>query len=264
MAYREVKTPIHFPELEKRILDFWSDNDVFEKSVESRSKDKPFVFYEGPPTANGRPGIHHVISRTIKDFVCRYQTMRGYRVERKAGWDTHGLPVEIEVEKALGFTTKEQIEEYGVALFNKKCRESVFTYLKEWVDLTRRMGYWVNLDDAYITYTNEYIETVWHLLAKMWQKELLYQGFKILPYCPRCETALSSHETSLGYKEVTDRSITAKFKLKEGGNRFVLAWTTTPWTLPGNVALAVGPDVDYAEVVQKNKNNEDEIYYGIS
>ncbi len=258
--FREVKNPIDFPKLEQEILDFWEKNDIFQKSVETRPEDRPFVFYEGPPTANGKPGIHHVISRTIKDFACRYMTMKGYRVTRKAGWDTHGLPVEIEVEKELGFEHKDQIESYGVDKFNKKCRESVFKYLKEWNELTRRIGFWVNLDDPYITYTNEYIETVWWLLAQMWEKGLLYQGFKILPYCPRCETALSSHETSLGYREVTERAVTLKFPLVDGDNRFVLAWTTTPWTLPGNVALAVGPDILYVEVEQKLEGKK-ETYY---
>ena len=260
MPYREVKNPINFPELEREILAFWEKNRIFEKSVETRPEDKPFVFYEGPPTANGRPGTHHVISRSIKDFVCRYKTMQGYRVSRKAGWDTHGLPVEIEVEKELGFQTKDQIEAYGVDKFNQKCRESVFRYLKEWNELTRRMGYWVDLENPYITYTNEYIESVWWLLAEMWKKGLLYQGFKILPYCPRCETPLSSHETALGYEEVTERALTAKFPLIEGDNRFVLAWTTTPWTLPGNVALAVGPEILYVEVEQE-RDGKKETYY---
>ena len=260
MPYREVKNPINFPELEREILAFWEKNRIFEKSVETRPEDKPFVFYEGPPTANGRPGTHHVISRSIKDFVCRYKTMQGYRVSRKAGWDTHGLPVEIEVEKELGFQTKDQIEAYGVDKFNQKCRESVFRYLKEWNELTRRMGYWVDLENPYITYTNEYIESVWWLLAEMWKKGLLYQGFKILPYCSRCETPLSSHETALGYEEVTERALTAKFPLIEGDNRFVLAWTTTPWTLPGNVALAVGPEILYVEVEQE-RDGKKETYY---
>ncbi|MCK4818018.1 class I tRNA ligase family protein, partial [bacterium] len=256
----KVKTPIIFPDLEKKILDYWEKNQIFKKSIETRSEDNPFIFYEGPPTANGKPGIHHVISRAVKDFVCRYKTMMGYRVDRKAGWDTHGSPVEIEVEKELGFKSKDQIESYGIEKFNKKCKESVFKYLKEWNDFTRRIGFWVNLDDPYITYSNEYIESVWWLLANMWEKGFLYQGFKILPYCPRCETALSSHEISLGYHNITDKSVTVKFPLIDGKNRYVLAWTTTPWTLPGNVALAVGPKIKYVEVEQEC-NGRKEIYY---
>ena len=254
MYFREVKTPIDYVEVERKILDLWEKRDVFKRSIEERDSSNPFIFYEGPPTANGRPGIHHVISRTIKDFTCRFKTMKGFQVQRKAGWDTHGLPVEIEVEKELGFQTKDQIEEYGVDKFNKKCRESVFKYLQEWNELTRRMGYWVDLDHPYITYENEYIESVWWLLAQLWEKELLYQGFKILPYCPRCETALSSHEVSLGYKDVKERSLTLKFKLKDADNSFILAWTTTPWTLPGNVALAVGNNITYVEIEQNNKS----------
>lgn len=260
MPFKKIKTPVDYNAIEKRILDFWDKNNIFHKSVTTRPENKSFTFYEGPPTANGKPGIHHVISRTVKDFVCRYKTMQGYRVNRKAGWDTHGLPVEIEVEKTLGLETKDEIEKFGVAEFNKKCRESVFTYLKDWDELTKRIGFWVDLSDPYITYTNEYIETVWWLLAQMWEKDILYKGFKILPYCPRCETALSSHETAQGYREVEDRSITAKFSLIEGENRFVLAWTTTPWTLPGNVALAVGADIVYVEVEQE-ADNKKEIYY---
>ncbi|RKY79653.1 isoleucine--tRNA ligase, partial [candidate division KSB1 bacterium] len=260
MHFKEVKTPLNYNEIEQNILKFWEENNIFQKSIDERPEDKQFIFYEGPPTANGRPGIHHVISRTIKDFVCRYKTMQGYRVNRKAGWDTHGLPVEIEVEKELGFETKDQIEKFGVEKFNQKCKDSVFKYLKEWNELTRRMGYWVDLENPYITYENDYIETVWWLLAQLWKKDLLYQGFKILPYCPRCETALSSHEVSLGYKDVTERSVTVKFKLKDKENSFILAWTTTPWTLPGNVALAIGAEITYVEIVQGNKG-VDEHYF---
>ncbi|MCD6115449.1 isoleucine--tRNA ligase [bacterium] len=260
MHFKEVKTPLNYTKIEKEILKFWEDNNIFQRSIEERSENNSFVFYEGPPTANGRPGIHHVISRTIKDFVCRFKTMKGYRVERKAGWDTHGLPVEIEIEKELGFETKDQIEAYGVDKFNKKCRDSVFKYLQEWNELTRRMAYWVDLKQPYITYEDNYIETVWWLLAQLWKKNLLYQGFKILPYCPRCETALSSHEVSLGYKDVTERAVTLKFKLRDGENRFILAWTTTPWTLPGNVALAVGPDITYVEIEQEF-NGKKEHYF---
>jgi isoleucyl-tRNA synthetase len=260
LIYKEVNNPIHFPDLEKEILDFWEKNQIFRKSVESRPSDRSFIFYEGPPTANGKPGIHHVISRSIKDFVCRYQTMKGYSVNRKAGWDTHGLPVEIEIEKEMDFQKKDQIEAYGVDKFNQECRESVFRYVKEWNELTRRIGYWVDLDNPYITYTNDYIETVWWLLAQMWKKGFIYQGFKILPYCPRCETPLSSHEISLGYEDVTERSVIVKFRLIDGERRFILAWTTTPWTLPGNVALAAGADILYVEVEQEN-NGLKETYY---
>ncbi len=261
MSFTEIKSPVHFPDLEKKILAFWDDRRIFEKSIQSRPESRPFVFYEGPPTANGKPGIHHVLARSIKDAVCRFQTMRGYRVERKAGWDTHGLPVEIEVEKRLGIESKDQIEKYGVDKFNAECRESVFRYLEVWNELTKKIGYWVDLSNPYITYTNEYIETVWWLLAAMWKRKLLYQGFKILPYCPRCETALSSHETSLGYEEVTERAVTLKFELSKKPGHFVLAWTTTPWTLPGNVALAVGREIVYAEVTQEKENGVKETYY---
>lgn len=260
LPFREAPSSVDFPKMEKEILAFWDSRQIFEKSVRERPEDRPFIFYEGPPTANGRPGIHHVISRSIKDFVCRLRTMQGYRVHRKAGWDTHGLPVEIEVEKELGIQHKEQIEAYGVDRFNRKCRESVFRYVGEWNELTRRIGFWVDLEHPYVTYENDYIETVWWLLAQFWKKGLLYQGFKILTYCPRCETALSSHETSLGYRDVTERSVTVKFRLAEGGNRFVLAWTTTPWTLPGNVALAVGAEIDYVEAEQDTPAGP-EIYY---
>lgn len=260
MPFREVPSMIDFPKVEKSVLEFWESHRIFERSLEQRASAPRFVFYEGPPTANGRPGIHHVISRSIKDLVCRYKTMQGFLVHRKAGWDTHGLPVEIEVEKELEIQSKDQIEVYGVEKFNQKCRESVFRYLNEWNEMTRRIGFWLDLEHPYITYTNEYIESVWWLLAQIWKKNLLYRGFKILPYCPRCETPLSSHETSLGYKEVTERAVTVKFPLVEGQNRYILAWTTTPWTLPGNVALAVGPEIDYVEVDQRH-HGEVETYY---
>ena len=249
--FKELQSQHNLPELEKEVLDFWQENRIFEKSIESRDPAKPFVFYEGPPTANGKPGIHHVISRTIKDFVCRLRTMQGYRVERKAGWDTHGLPVEIEVEKELGIEGKEGIVKYGVDKFNQKCKENVFKYKKEWDELTRRIAFWVDLSDPYVTYTDDYIESVWWILKEFWKKNLLYQGYKVIPYCPRCETALSSHEVSLGYKDVSDPSIFVKMKLKDEENTFFLVWTTTPWTLIANVALAVSPDVTYVKV----KNN---------
>lgn len=235
-------------QVEQEILQFWEANRIFQKSIESRDPGKNYVFYEGPPTANGAPGIHHVISRTIKDFVCRYQTMRGYRVHRKAGWDTHGLPVEIEVEKSLGIEGKEQVLAYGVDRFNKKCKESVFKYKKEWDDLTRKIGFWVDLEHPYITYENSYIETVWWILKEFWQQDLIYQGYKILPYCPRCETPLSSHEVAQGYKDVDDPSVYVKIALAGEANTYFLVWTTTPWTLISNVALALNSAMTYAKI----------------
>ncbi|MFH1068838.1 MAG: isoleucine--tRNA ligase [Candidatus Glassbacteria bacterium] len=246
--FKEYPKGFRLPELENEILSFWEKNDVFAKSVEKNTGGPRFVFYEGPPTANGRPGIHHVISRTIKDLVCRYYTMLGCHVPRKAGWDTHGLPVEIEIEKQLGIDGKEQIEKYGVEKFNKLCRESVFKYVKDWEQLTRRMGYWLDYENPYFTYHRDYIETVWWILRQMWDKDLLYKGAKILPYCPRCGTGLSSHEVSLGYREVTDPSVFVKMKVADEEDAFFLVWTTTPWTLISNVALAVGADHTYARV----------------
>ncbi|MBN1543161.1 isoleucine--tRNA ligase [candidate division KSB1 bacterium] len=252
--YKPLPEKLAFPELEKTILDYWKKNRIFERSVSERGADRPFVFYEGPPTANGRPGIHHVISRTVKDAVCRLKTMQGFRVERKAGWDTHGLPVEIEVEKQLGLDGKEQVLEYGVAEFNAKCRESVWVYKKEWDELTHRMGYWIDLDHPYITYTNDYIESVWWILKEIWKKGLIYLGHKILPYCPRCETPLSSHEVSQGYVDVEDPSIFVKARIMQEENTFFLVWTTTPWTLLSNVALALNPEVKYVKVSHREEN----------
>jgi len=251
--YKELSTKLDFPKLEEEILNYWEKNDIFKKSIESRDPQKPFIFYEGPPTANGKPGIHHVLSRTIKDFVCRLKTMEGFRVERKAGWDTHGLPVEIEVEKALGFTSKAEIEKYGVDKFNAKCRESVWKYKKEWDELTRRIAYWVDLENPYITYENDYIESVWWILSELWKKDLIYRGHKISPYCPRCETPLSSHEVSLGYKDVEDPSVFVKMKLKDEKDTSFLVWTTTPWTLISNVALAFHPEIKYVKVESGNE-----------
>ncbi len=212
------------------------------------------MFYEGPPTANGHPGSHHVLARTIKDIVCRYKTMRGFRVDRKAGWDTHGLPVEIEVEKALKLESKDDIERYGVAEFIAKSRESVFTYKDEWDRLTRRMGYWVDLTDAYVTCTNDYVESVWHILKLMWDRGLVYKGHKILPYCPRCGTPLSSHEVAQGYADAKDPSVFVRMKLKDEPDTSLLVWTTTPWTLISNVALAVAPTESYVKVRQGTEN----------
>ncbi|MFQ5636471.1 MAG: isoleucine--tRNA ligase [bacterium] len=248
--YKELSTQLNFPQLEQDILNYWEENDIFKKTIESRDPANSFVFYEGPPTANGRPGIHHVISRTIKDFVCRLKTMQGYRVERKAGWDTHGLPVEIEVEKELGFTNKDDIEAYGVEKFNRKCRESVWKYKQEWDEITKRIAFWVDLENPYITYENDYIESIWWLLSEFWKKELIYQGHKILPYCPRCETPLSSHEVSQGYKDVKDPSVYVRMRLKGEENTSFLVWTTTPWTLISNVAVALHSDIKYVKVKQ--------------
>ncbi len=250
--FRPVASPAEIPGTEESIIEFWKRDGTFEKSVARLEGNPRFVFYEGPPTANGRPGVHHVIARLSKDIVCRYKTMLGYQVIRKAGWDTHGLPVEIEVEKALGFQNKDQIETYGIAEFNAKCRESVFKYEKEWARFTERIGYWLDLENPYVTYTNDYIETVWWILKQFWEKGLLYEGHKIVPYCPRCETSLSSHEVGLGYRDVSDPSIFVKFKAVDGDDRF-LVWTTTPWTLTANAALAVGADHDYVRVRNKGE-----------
>jgi len=246
--FKPVSNQLNIAEKEKEILEFWKKNKIFEKSLELLKDAPHFTFYEGPPTANGKPGIHHVMSRTVKDVVCRYKTMKGFLVERKAGWDTHGLPVEIEVEKSLKINGKDDIEKLGVSKFNHHCKNSVFHYKKEWDSLTKRIGYWLDLDNPYITFTNEYIETVWWILKEFWKKDLLYQGFKILPYCPRCETPLSSHEVSQGYKDVKDPSIYVRMKKKGSENAYFLVWTTTPWTLISNVALAVNPEVDYINI----------------
>ncbi len=246
--FKEYSRKVELTRLEESILEFWDREQIFRKTLEQRAHSPRFVFYEGPPTANGRPGIHHVMSRTIKDVVCRYKTMTGHYVYRKAGWDTHGLPVEIEVEKMLGIQGKEQIEKYGVDKFNRKCKESVFTYKKDWDQLTRRIGFWLDLEHPYITFENEYIQSIWWILKTFFERGLLYQGFKILPYCPRCETPLSSHEVSLGYKDVEDPSVYVKVPIKDRAGSYFLVWTTTPWTLISNVALAVHPDVEYVKV----------------
>lgn len=237
---------------EERILSFWEENQIFERSIEKASPLGEFVFYEGPPTANGRPGIHHLESRSFKDAIPRYKTMRGYRVRRKAGWDTHGLPVELEVEKELGFTGKPDIEKYGIAAFNKKCRESVLKYIDEWSRFTRRIGYWVDQSKAYFTFDASYMESLFAIVKKVHEDGRLYKDYKVLPWCTRCGTALSSHELAQGYAEVKDLSVIAKFELVESPGTYLLAWTTTPWTLPGNVALAVGEDISYSYVQALN------------
>ena len=247
MKFDPLKDDFTIPSAEEKILEFWTEQDVFHKCNEA-AKDRPhFVFYEGPPTANGKPGIHHVISRTIKDLICRYKAMNGYRVDRKGGWDTHGLPVEIEVEKQLKLESKAQVIEYGVAQFNAKCKESVFKYLDLWDKLTRRIGYWLDLDDAYVTLKNEYIETVWWILKNFFDRDLIYQGYKTLPFCPRCETGLSSHEVAQGYEMVKDPSIFVKVKAADSDFSYLI-WTTSPWTLPSNAALCMHPEADYVMV----------------
>jgi isoleucyl-tRNA synthetase len=253
--FKELPDKINQSELEKEVISYWNEHDIFNKSISTRDGKPSFTFYEGPPTANGKPGIHHVLARAIKDLICRYKTLTGHQVYRKAGWDTQGLPVEIEVEKALGIKSKDDIEKLGVEKFNKACRDSVFKYLKDWEDLTERMGYWVNLKDAYITYKNEYIESVWWSLKKFFDAELIYRGYKIQPYCPRCETPLSTHEVAQGYEDVKDPSVYVVFKIKTGqgldGFSF-LVWTTTPWTLISNVALAVGAKITYVKIQFKD------------
>ena len=240
-------------ELEREVLAWWEEHDIFAKSVEQKDPGRTFTFYEGPPTANGRPGIHHVLARTIKDVFCRYHTMKGCRVERKAGWDTHGLPVEIEVEKKLGLDGHEDVLAYGMERFNAVCRQSVLEYKEEWDQLTRLMGYWVDLDHPYITFENNYIESVWWLIKKIFDKGLLYQGHKIQWYSPGSGTVLSSHEVSLGYKEIQDPSVYVQFPLCAERNTYFLAWTTTPWTLVSNAALAVGAEMDYVKVRLKDR-----------
>ena len=247
MAFKEVASRYNGPDLEKEVLEFWREHDTFEKSLE-KTKDGPmFTFNEGPPTANGKPGIHHVLARSFKDVFPRYKTMRGYHVPRKAGWDTHGLPVEHEVEKELGIFDKKEIEEkIGIAEFNKRCRDSVMRYIGDWEKMTERMGFWVNLDEAYYTLDNSYIESVWSLLKNIWDDDRIYRGYKVVPYDPRIGATLSSHELALGYKEVEDPSITVRFKIVGEENTALLVWTTTPWTLPSNLALAVGNDIEYS------------------
>ena len=247
--FNAVPASVSFPEMEEATLQLWQQKNVFQRSMQDRKGGPEYVFFEGPPTANGRPGIHHVLARAFKDMFPRYKTMQGYHVLRKGGWDTHGLPVELEVEKQLGLTGKEQIEEFGVAKFNQMCKESVWEYLADWEALTERMAFWVSLDDAYVTMKNGYVQSLWWILQQLWNKGLLYEGYKVVPYCPRCGTPLSSHELSLGYKEGTvDPSVYVKFAVKKEEDTFLLAWTTTPWTLPGNAALAVGKDIAYVKV----------------
>ena len=245
--YNKVSTNMNFVEREKEIEKFWRDNDIFKKSMENRKEGETYTFYDGPPTANGKPHIGHVLTRVIKDMIPRYQTMKGKMVPRKAGWDTHGLPVELEVEKLLGLDGKEQIEEYGLDPFIKKCKESVWKYKGMWDDFSETVGFWADMDNPYVTYDDNFIESEWWALKQIWDKKLLYKGFKIVPYCPRCGTPLSSHEVAQGYKDVKERSAIARFKVKDE-DAYILAWTTTPWTLPSNVALCVNPNETYVKV----------------
>jgi isoleucyl-tRNA synthetase len=243
--HRPVDSAQSFPELEEQVLARWRERDVFHESIRRSEGSPPFIFYEGPPTANGRPGTHHVLSRVFKDVFPRYRTMTGHFVPRKGGWDCHGLPVELEIEKELGFTTKHDIERYGIAAFNAKCRESVLRYIDEWNDLTERIGFWIDTDEAYYTLTNEYIESVWWSLKEVWNKGLLTEGHRVVPYCPRCGTALSSHEVALGYEDTLDPSVYVRFPLKDDPSVSLLAWTTMPWTLVPHAAIAVDPEVTY-------------------
>jgi len=249
--FEPVGSKADFPALEREIMQFWKDDDTFRESLRIREGTPAFVFYEGPPTANGNPGTHHILSRAFKDVFGRYRTMKGQYVARKAGWDVHGLPVELEVEKELRISGKQQIEAYGIAAFNEKCRQSVHRYVANWRAFSERMAFWQDYDNAYWTYDSDYIQSVWWALKQMWDQGLIYKGFRVAPYCPRCATPLSSHELSQGYRDDTpDPSVYVRFRLRREPGTSVLAWTTTPWTLPGNVALAVGAAIEYVKVRQ--------------
>lgn len=239
---------------EEKVLEFWRENKIFSKTLEQSEGKKEFIFYEGPPTANAKPGIHHLEARSFKDAIPRYKTMRGYHVRRKSGWDTHGLPVELQVEKKLGFESKNDIEAYGIAKFNQKCKENVWEQIDLWTKFTERIGYWLDQEHPYITYENNYIESVWNIIKKVDEQKLLYKDYKVVPWCPRCGTVLSSHELAQGYEEIKDLSVFVKFKIIGVENGYFLAWTTTPWTLPGNVALAVGEDIVYVEIKVPARN----------
>ncbi|RIK54574.1 MAG: isoleucine--tRNA ligase [Chloroflexi bacterium] len=257
--FKAVNPKLDVPSMEDNVLKFWKKHEIFKKTDEQRQGRPEYVFYEGPPTANGRPGVHHVLARAFKDMFPRYKIMRGFHISRRGGWDTHGLPVEIEVEKQLGFTNKQQIEEYGIDRFNELCKKSVFTYIQEWEKLTERIGFWVDLDTAYVTYTNDYIESVWWILKNFWEKDLLFKGYKIVPYCPRCGTPLSDHEVALGYDDATDPSVFVRFPLVDKPDTSFLVWTTTPWTLPANVAVAAHPDVEYVTVERGHNGSTEKL-----
>lgn len=251
--YKKVELPTGFVGMEKQVADLWKARNVIQKNFDMNQEGEYFTFYDGPPTANGKPHVGHVLTRVMKDIIPRYKVMKGYKVIRKAGWDTHGLPVELEIEKKLGISGKGQIEEYGVEKFVKECKDSVFSYVNMWEKMTNQIGYWVDMEDPYVTYHNPYIESVWWALKQLWDKELLYKGHKVMPYCPRCGTGLSSHEVSQGYKDVKDLTAIAKFKVKGEENKYILAWTTTPWTLPSNVALCINKKYVYVEVKKEEE-----------
>ena len=251
--YKKIDISNGFAAAESGVREFWKQGGIIEKSLASNADSEHFTFYDGPPTANGMPHVGHVLTRVIKDIIPRYKVMQGYRVLRKAGWDTHGLPVELEVEKKLDIKGKSQIEDYGVESFIRQCKDSVFTYVSKWRDMSEKIGFWLDMDNPYVTYHNSYIESVWWALSQMWERGLIYKGHKVMPYCPRCGTALSSHEVAQGYKDVKDITATAKFRIKGEPNRYILAWTTTPWTLPSNVALAVNKSIDYVEAEQNGE-----------
>ena len=255
--YKKVDLKDGFVGMENDVAKVWKEKDIIKKNFAMNEGKRYFTFYDGPPTANGMPHAGHIITRVIKDIIPRYKVMKGYKVIRKAGWDTHGLPVELEIEKKLGISGKEQIEEYGIEKFTKECKESVFKYVNIWKDMTNKVGYWVDMDNPYVTYHNDYIESVWWALKQLWDKGLLYEGHKVMPYCPRCGTALSSHEVAQGYKDVKDLTCIAKFKVQGEDNKYFLAWTTTPWTLPSNLALCVNKAYTYVEAKMEGS---DEIY----
>ena len=252
--YKKVDTSRSFVDMEKDIAKLWKERNVIQKNFDANNDGEYFTFYDGPPTANGKPHVGHILTRVMKDIIPRYKVMKGYKVIRKAGWDTHGLPVELEIEKKLGISGKPQIESYGVEKFVKECKGSVFSYVSIWEKMSEQIGYWVDMENPYVTYHDNYIESVWWALKQMWDKDLLYKGHKIIPYCPRCGTALSSHEVAQGYKDVKDSTAIVKFKVKGEDNKYILAWTTTPWTLPSNVALAVNKSYDYVEITQNGEN----------
>lgn len=232
---------------EERMLDFWRDHDVFNKTLQKPATKGEFVFFEGPPTANAKPALHHLLARAFKDVIPRYKTMQGFHVPRRAGWDTHGLPVELQIEKKLELASKKDIEAYGIAAFNKECKDSVFTYIKDWEDFTDRIGYWVDKDKAYYTFNPRYMESLWNIISKVNEQGLLYKDYRVSPWCARCGTTLATHELAQGYQDDKDLTVYAKFKVVGAENTYIIAWTTTPWTLPGNVALAVGADIGYVK-----------------